>query len=229
MPSMSGDSYGFCRAPDGRMIPCNQPPGNGLAQLAMMLRGSGWLDRDYAGSGNAVTDTYQSQSANTPRPAYENSWAAMPSGVGQYAGNNRPPITPAEFFLPSMADPWIETIPYGARPWIENTPVAPEFRPFPPMPDEISPLPFGLPDLLKGNEPLGKPLPDPDDPECEKERQAADIFCAKQMEKLSQGLGDKGFGLTFGDCVLGQVSERCGGRPVNRGKPKRVKRWNLEA
>jgi hypothetical protein len=220
MPRMDNDSYGLCRTPDGRTTPCNQPLGNGLTQLAMMLRGSGWLDRDYSGSGNAQTDSYQPRSADTGRPAYENSWAAMPGGVGRYAGNNRPPITPAEFFLPSMAEPWIETFPmYEPRPTWE----------FPPMPDEISPLPFEAPNLLKGSRGLREP-DNPDDPKCKKEREAAKKFCAEHVYQLSQGLGHEGFGVTYEQCLGGQVSERCGGNPANREPPrKKVKRWNLKA
>ena len=221
MTRMRASSYGLCRTPDGQPIPCDQPPGSGLAQLALLLRGSGWQRRDYSGTGNPATDPYQSPAATTSPPGYENSWAAMPGNIGRFETGSHLPITKAqEIILPSMAEPWIETFPmYEPRPAWE----------FPPMPEEISPLPFEAPNLLKGNRGLREP-DDLDDPECKKERKAAKEFCAEHMDQLSQGLGHEGFGVTFEQCVRGRVSERCGGNPVDRGPPpKKVKRFRLKA
>jgi hypothetical protein len=221
MTRMRADAFGVCRTPDGRTIPCNPPSDNGLAQLALMLRGSGWLDRNYAESGDTMTNPDQSQSANPSRLAYENNWAAMPGKVGPFDAGSHLPITKAqEIILPSMAEPWIETFPmYEPRPAWE----------FPPIPEEISPLPFEAPDLLKGSRGLREP-DNPDDPKCKKERKAAKKFCAEHVYQLSQGLGHEGFGVTYEQCLGGQVSERCGGNPANREPPrKKVKRWNLKA
>jgi hypothetical protein len=209
MTRMSLSGYGLCRTPDGRTIPCNQPPANGLAQLAMMLHGSGWLGRDYAGNGNAVTDTYQSPSANTSRPAYENSWAAMPDNVGPFDPGSHLPITKAqEIILPSMAEPWIETFPmYEPRPAWE----------FPPMPDEIGPVPFIGPNRLDGDE-KGYNRPAPSKKECDQQWADAARTCNEEEGQLRARGSRRKFDLA--GCMRGYVSADCGGNPVQSGKWK---------
>ena len=57
--------------------------------------------------------------------------------------------------------------------------------------------------------------PYPDRPECEEEWAAAKKFCddLKRRGKLGKN-GYRGFGKTYQQCLLGQVSEACGGNPV---------------
>lgn len=210
MTRMREDTFGLCRTPDGRTIPCNPlqgnpPSGNGLAQLAMMLRGSGWLDRNYGGSGDAGSNTYPPPSANPTRPAYENSWAATPGNVGPFNAGSHLPFTKAqEIILPSMAEPWIETIPYGIRPWWE----------FPPMPDEISPLPFAEPNRLGPYDNPDEDWPFPDSEECKDEIANAHKFCRNHIKRLKSGLDAGNFGNTIVQCMRGMLFEECGGNPV---------------
>jgi hypothetical protein len=219
MTRMGLSGYGLCRTPDGRTVPCdpppgNQPLGNGLAQLALMLRGSGWLDQADATRRDERSNAFRSPPANSSGPAYGNSWAAMPDNFGRSGSDHHLPITKAqEIILPSMAEPWIETFPmYEPRPAWE----------LPPMPQEISPFPFEAPNLLKGQRGLREP-DDPNDPECEKEREAAKIFCAELISKLGQGVGPTGFGVVYEQCLRGQVSERCGGNPVEKAPRRKVR------
>ena len=220
MPRMSGDGYGFCRTPDGRTIPCNQPPDNGLAQLALMLRGSGWLDRDYAGSGNAASSTYQSHSANTSRPAYENSWAAMPDNVGPFDAGSHLPITKAQEFLFTPADPYIDVLPW--RPYApEYIPIPPRPMPFPPVsrplpvPQDIPP--FEGPNRLGPYENPDEDWPFPETEECKEEIDNAHRFCRNHVRKLKSGLDTGKFGNSVIQCMRGMLSEECGGNPVRLG------------
>jgi hypothetical protein len=213
MPRMNADGYGLCRTPDGRAIPCNQPLGNGLAQLAMMLRGSGWLDQDYAASGNAVTDTNQLRSANTARPAYENSWAAMPSNVGPFDAGSHLPITKAQEFFFTPADPYIETLPWR--------PYAPEYIPYPPRATPLPPETFPMPEdvLPPPALPLeGEDATKPTDEECGKQWADAIRDCvAKAKEAAARG----NYNFDFDRCKNGLVSADCGGNAVDWGPPRK--------
>lgn len=57
--------------------------------------------------------------------------------------------------------------------------------------------------------------PYPDRPGCEEEWADALAYCWKPKERKQLGKGDnRGSGRTFEKCVLGRVSERCGGNPT---------------
>ncbi len=80
---------------------------------------------------------------------------------------------------------------------------------FPVPPSEFTPLPFVIPN---GN--IREPIPAnpyPDRPDCVEEWADAYRFCRSQQQqgKLKPGYG--GFGKDFGRCVMGMVSEACGG------------------
>ena len=88
-----------------------------------------------------------------------------------------------------------------------------------PAPDEITPVPFALPGQM-----LDPPLvnPYPNKRKCVEEWEEAQEFCAKMESegKLVPGpagrrsRGYSGFGKDYGSCVLGRVSEECGGSPT---------------
>jgi hypothetical protein len=86
-------------------------------------------------------------------------------------------------------------------------------RPVPiPMPSEITPIPFALPDANPRRE-LENPYPDR--PECEEEWEHAFKYCWKLVSKGLLGTeGHRGAGSSFYKCVLGQVSQDCGGNPT---------------
>jgi hypothetical protein len=77
-----------------------------------------------------------------------------------------------------------------------------------PFPSEIVPPP-----LMPNINPRGVPRnPYPDRPECEEEWAHAFEYCNTLMRRGRLGKGDyRGMGKTFYQCLMGQVSEDCGG------------------
>jgi len=84
--------------------------------------------------------------------------------------------------------------------------------PFPPRAIPVPPQDILPPPLY----PLVPRNPYPDDPECAEEWDAALEFCRDLQErgKLGPSWRGGGFGADFNRCLLGQVSEKCGGNPV---------------
>lgn len=83
----------------------------------------------------------------------------------------------------------------------------------PGMPTEITPFPFDFP----GAESSRRPLPTnpfPRDPDCLEEWRHAYEYCNKQKKLGNFKPGYGGPGKDFRSCLLGQVSERCGGNVV---------------
>ena len=87
-------------------------------------------------------------------------------------------------------------------------------------PTEVAPFPFSLPGAGLRPPPLVNPYPNKR--KCVEEWAEAEEFC-KQMEsegKLVAGprgkrtRGYSGFGKDYNSCVLGRVSEECGGNPT---------------
>lgn len=81
-----------------------------------------------------------------------------------------------------------------------------------PIPSEIVPplavKPAGRPGTLPVN-------PRPDRPECVEEWESAFEFCAKLQARGQLGVGDyRGMGRTLRECMMGQVSEECGGNII---------------
>lgn len=81
--------------------------------------------------------------------------------------------------------------------------------------------------LRTGLQPVGLPLlglgrriiernPHPDDPECVKEWQEAQSYCLELFNALNKDPTRNIYGPDYNACLLGQVSERCGGNPVDR-------------
>jgi hypothetical protein len=83
----------------------------------------------------------------------------------------------------------------------------------PGAPSEITPLPFDLPGAERERPPLPT-NPFPRDPECAEEWAAAQEYCdeMRRQGKFRPGYG--GPGKDMRSCLLGQVSERCGGNPT---------------
>jgi hypothetical protein len=83
----------------------------------------------------------------------------------------------------------------------------------PGTPTEITPVPFDFPGAERKRPPLPtNPLPR--DPECAEEWAAAWEYC-DQMEKEGKFRpGYDGPGKDLRSCLLGRVSERCGGNAV---------------
>jgi hypothetical protein len=85
--------------------------------------------------------------------------------------------------------------------------------PIPVPPTEITPFP---PTITAPNvDPLNPTAnPYPDRPECVEQWAHAIDFCKKQMAKGKLKPGYAGYGKNFQKCVLGLVSEACGGNPT---------------
>jgi len=77
-----------------------------------------------------------------------------------------------------------------------------------PLPSEIVPPPL-LPNINPRDIPRN---PYPDRPECEVEWAEATNFCLKLAQNNQLGRGDyRGMGRTLSQCIVGQVSQDCGG------------------
>jgi hypothetical protein len=77
-----------------------------------------------------------------------------------------------------------------------------------PFPSEIVPPP-ALPDIYPRS---GLRNPYPDRPECEEEWAEAIAFCKGLLDRNQLGRGDyRGSGKTLYQCIMGRVSEACGG------------------
>jgi len=77
-----------------------------------------------------------------------------------------------------------------------------------PFPSEIMPPPV-IPNINPRDLPRN---PYPDRPECEQEWSEATSFCLRLMQGNKLGRGDyRGMGKTLSECIMGQVSEDCGG------------------
>lgn len=77
-----------------------------------------------------------------------------------------------------------------------------------PFPSEILP-PLVIPNISPRDLPKN---PYPDRPECEQEWAEATAFCKRLLERNQLGSGDyRGMGRTLYECIMGQISEDCGG------------------
>jgi hypothetical protein len=85
--------------------------------------------------------------------------------------------------------------------------------PIPVPPTEITPFPPAI--TAPNVDPLNPTAnPYPDRPECVEEWAHATEFCLDQMKKGKLKPGYPGFGKNFQKCVLGEVSQECGGNPT---------------
>jgi hypothetical protein len=119
-----------------------------------------------------------------------------PSG-GEWTGDglSAPRITPAQGTIP-LPEPIFPDI-VGPVP----SPAVPR-----PMPTPGDILPYDAGPSLEN--------PYPDDPECEEEWTSAQKFCFSQLAQQGIRPGNRSFGNLLSQCLMGQVTERCGGNPV---------------
>lgn len=84
-----------------------------------------------------------------------------------------------------------------------------------PIPPRFPPVPLAPPDISPRDLPKN---PYPDRPDCEQEWAEAYRRCWELAAsgKLGQD-GHRGMGSFLYQCILGQVSEDCGGSPIDRG------------
>ena len=95
-----------------------------------------------------------------------------------------------------------EVLPWGST--IEVEPWVP--------PTEVTPLPFDVPGAERGSLPTN---PYPNDPDCEQEWAWAQRYCDRMEREGKFQPGYSGPGKDMRSCLLGHVSERCGGNPVD--------------
>jgi hypothetical protein len=123
------------------------------------------------------------------------------SGAGQWTTGapsaGASPVTPAQATIPFEGP-----IPIPLRPLIRPRPL------LPPAPPALDNPPIDLPDGATRD---GIPQnPFPHRPECVEEWAAAKEFCLKMKAQKKLGR-NSGFGSNIWQCMMGQVSEECGG------------------
>lgn len=135
---------------------------------------------------------------NEPRiPAGEpggGEWTTGSEANAPRSGGTEPSLIPAQ-----MSIPW--DLPTDI-PWE-----------IPGAPSEITPLPFDFPGAERKRPPLPT-NPFPRDPECAKEWAAAQRYCDEMKRQGKFRSGYSGPGKDMRSCLLGQVSERCGGNLI---------------
>jgi hypothetical protein len=81
-----------------------------------------------------------------------------------------------------------------------------------PFPSEIAPVPPIVPNINPRDVPRN---PSSDSPECAEEWAEAATYCGDLMRRGLLGRGDyRGSGRTLQQCIMGRVSQRCGGNGV---------------
>lgn len=197
-----------------RMYGSNYPS---FAQLALMLHGTGAINPGYGpGWDGSQNDGYQSQ---LDRPAASmNDWAAT-QNFRVPGGDAGLPITRVQDVLGGSMVPFMETI----RPMDTFRPYAPEYfpapsqaRPFPFTPDDVDPIPFDLPNSLRDESRPGK-KPRPSKRECDEQWAYAGQKCAEEKRRLQEMAGHRYVDFDDRRCLMGLVSEACGGNPVQWG------------
>jgi hypothetical protein len=152
-----------------------------IIDLARQLEASGLLKADWD---PAKHPRWPAGSPGGIGGEFAPAGSAAPGDSG--AGESSAPIIPAQITIPVPFE-----LPGGI-----------------PFPSEILP-PAVIPDI---NPRSGLKNPYPDRPECEEEWADALKFCRELMRSGRMGTdGNRGFGRTFQQCVLGQVREDCGG------------------
>ena len=203
---------------------------NALLQLALMLQGNPTLRNGLGSSWGGPSNSDPWGSQTPPMHPMMNSWAAMPNPRHGMSASHLP-ITPAqELFL---FDPAYE-VPFelAPKPWIQSpgAPLPPDMIP---PPDTFpSPFPPDLPPIVAPHNPTFEPpknwVPhvDPDDEEeenwpippeddpCHEEVVDAMAFCHKEIKKVKALKSNGHFGVTFRQCMRGQLSAACGGNIV---------------
>jgi hypothetical protein len=195
---------------------------NALLQLALMLRGNPALGGGIGENWSGPVNPYPGRSAPPFMNSMVNSWAAMP-GPHHGGPDGHLPITPAQAYL--LLDPEFELPPLGRT----ISPPKPWFQPPEAVP---SPYPTDLPPIAVPHDPFFEsprqwkprfdqdemdeenwPIPGDDDP-CKAEVEAAINFCRKEIRLVKRGQSSGNQGVTFRQCMRGQLSAACGGNPT---------------
>ena len=98
-------------------------------------------------------------------------------------------------------------------PWGSAADIPAEIQPWP-SPTEITPIPFDFPGAERRPPPSLPTNPYPRDPECAEEWAHAYEYCGRMRDEGKFRPGYSGPGKDMRSCLLGQVSERCGGNAV---------------
>ena len=167
-----------------------QPP-HAIVQLALRLQASGLL------KANWNPDKHPRWPAGSPDGA-GGEFAPMGSGTGSTRPNEPTArLIPAQFAMP--APPMEIPVPRVG-----------------PLPFEIVPPPLAVPQTNPKELPKN---PYPKDPKCVEEWAEADEFCHELAKKKKLGRGDdgrnRGFGEWIHQCIMGRVSQECGGSKTN--------------
>ena len=161
-----------------------------IVALAALLHRSGILNVTKDGVGGGVLKRDVSDEPRIPRGQ---------RGGGEWTTDGASeattsPIIPVQELVIRPA-PFDEPFPYSLRPPL----------PFPGRP----PVPLDVPGLGREGIPAN---PYPDRPECAEEWNEATAYCLKLFTQGLLGRGDyRGMGKTLRECIMGQVSEECGG------------------
>ena len=197
-----------------RMYGSNYPS---FAQLALMLRGAGAINPGFDGGWNGMPNGGYQTPLSRPSTSM-NDWAATQNFRAPNGGAGLP-VTRVQEFLGGSIQPFIDTIrpmdPF--RPSApENFPAPSEARPFPLTPDDVDPIPFDQPYPLRDESPPGK-KPRPSKRDCDEQWAYAGEKCAEEKKRLQKMAGHRYIDFDDRRCLMGLVSEACGGNPVKWG------------
>jgi hypothetical protein len=160
------------------------PPANEVLDLACRLRASGLLKADWD---PAKHPRWPAGSPHGIGGEFAPSGATADTSAAEDSNANVIPVQAG-----SVATPFDFALPRTLR-----------------LPSEIGPAVPAFPTI---NPREGLRNPYPDRPECEQEWAEAIQYCGKLEVRGLLGKGDyRRMGRTFRECVLGQVSEACGG------------------
>jgi hypothetical protein len=92
-----------------------------------------------------------------------------------------------------------------------NIPAIPKIPQLGPLPSEVMPPPIAIPNTFPRKMPTN---PYPDRPECEEQWAVATKYCLERLRQGLMGGSARGIGRSVDECIRGQVTEDCGGNPI---------------
>ena len=213
--ALQGFLFGYAREPDWLFDHCRriaEAPNNGEVAFAQILGiytlsddlDDGQLAR-LARVGPLIKANFNPDGGEWTT---EGEVDGEPSALVPSAGSERsPPATEAQSGARNPAlIPAQLTIPWDLPADIPGE--------IPGMPTEITPIPFDFPGAERKQPPLPT-NPFPRDPECAEEWAAAYDYCDRMEKEGKFRPGYSAPGKDYRSCLLGQVSERCGGNPTS--------------
>ncbi len=188
------------RLPDPPDIAKSTGDVQAFIDLALRLDASGLLKREWdanlhprwpAGSEDSTGGRF------APRDSQDSAAAWGSRDAGPQSGAH---LTPAQIPMPMPAP--------GAFPAPFNIPMPA----FPNLPSEILPPPVIGPGISP-SKPLKNPYPNR--PKCIEEWAHSEEYCGRLLKEKKLGKGDyKGMGKSYSECLMGQISEECGGNSI---------------